>query len=1433
MSQAHLLYPSLHDFAYFKNWSDDIKKLASIIIKESWSKGKENPFWLLDNYIRELYVFILRIKPESLVFSDGKSKIKKAYFTTNLYSKSHKGEYDMIFAVFIKDEIGRDTPYIFEKWELYSKINDTSVTLPISISFTPSTDLYSTSDIFFPTLPIADKVEYIASETKRLVYEDENLDDISLMNDLNKLPMVISEAITKVKMSRLRAVPCVDELSEISFLLPIQFPGEPLPSFTILLKRMFNGPVEDEGRYPQDLSLCEYIFIGVLPLEIAYIHARLYQPIESSWLLACQGHFRDAPIAMPYGSAAHQPSDPQQTPDSAANSSVFHTPMQNTPYAANGHSRVPNTPTLRPRDLKETMSLQKGHAKTPSQPTPAVKDNSVPYTQLTPAQARRPNHILSTASKNARAPHLSELTKAITSYQDRRRLKSGDPSASHPVSRSRYSYGGYHHSKETNNEAPATSQEMRKSLLGLMNSTDRASLEAKAEQEDATDLSLNGSRDEDEDVNYNAIYDKSGSFKADLKHDNIYDSTEGASLRENPAGLTKSRGPTLGAPHDISPQELLYGHAHAKPRVVRDTSNSLKPVSVTAPHLVRDSSFALSDFHDSELASETMDTDQLSGTYSATVLDRGISKDSYSHCDTIPDHNSIRPSFATEAPRPSDAVYSASSADSHTPEESPRASSAASAILSENVLTAQNYTMNFPITNNTPFSSFFLGSTASSELDGEPVVIEGEEVEVSDKGKDKDNKDKDKKDKRLSIAKLLSFSRDKSASKDSGDHPAVNESSPKKKAAEQLQNNKAQDTQSSPLIDKQTQEDNKLVVSSDSPREDKKEETSDSNKKAWRHSGMFKKNWEKKVISNEGVSEASAVSALESEPLDSVHEKHDDEIPPVRPQSIRNPSVVDGIVDPPLSPAPVPESIPEPPVKEEPKVKPSFFQAVTRRISPRTSNSPRTDTVKSPLLAYKGPFYSYEDVVQNRVFVAGMDMQCKEKYLKDADFAHKFGMDKKTFDALPQPQKDTKKKILGLHSTSSGVLPSTNAAPPAQPKAAGSNTTKSSATPSPEESPRTATKSKLTDRFTSFLKRSKDPASAQKPQPTEPTATIPVTQAPSQNKQIATKAAYDSASPIEVKVAEPIAPAITPAPVSKPPEPSTPVPTKDVEPKPEAYKDSINDVLNTIRMMKENRPSPNASPVTSPPITGRGVQPVPSTPTPTSPIAPSPTKTIEPIEAIPPLATATSATPRKEIKVVSRSNKSPNITSTSSRSLNGNQSSPAAGTTSDDIPIPANSSSSALDVTRRNPRALSSRVLSSTPKDQSPADPPSLPSSPSPSTPATPSLSSPPLSPLARASPISNQPSSGSKPNKNTSDTTTKSPANDSSNGSHVNESNIYYSYNDIIQNKIPGLDSKNKEKYLDDDDFRTIMVIIYTCISIHILYADRQTPYMNIYSPF
>ena len=1386
------MYPSLHDFAYFKNWSDDIKKLASIIIKESWSKGKENPFWLLDNYIRELFVFILRVKPEALVFSDGKAKIRKAYFTTNLYSKSNKGEYDMIFAVFIKDEVGRDTPYIFEKWELYSKINDTSVTLPISISFTPSTDLYRTSDIFFPTLPIADTVEYIASETKRLIYEDENLDDISLMNDLNKLPMVISEAINKVKMSRLRAVPCVDELSEISFLIPIEFPGEALPSFTILLKRMFNGPVEEEGRYPQDLSLCEYIFIGVLPLEIAYIHARLYQPIESSWLLACQAHFRDAPIAMPYGSASHQPSDPQQTPDSAANSSVFHTPMQNTPYAANGHSRVPNTPTLRPRDLKETMSLQKGHTKTPLQPTPAVKNNSVPYTQLTPAQARRPNHIMSTASKNARAPHLSELTKAISSYQDRRRLKSGDPSASLPVSRSRYSYGGYHHSKETNNEAPATSQEMRKNLLGLMNSTDRASLEAKAEQEDATDLSLDGSRGDDEDVNYNAIYDKSGSFKADLKHDNIYDSTEGASLRENPSDLTKSRGPTLGAPHDVSPQELLYGHAHAKLRVVRDTSNSLKPVSVTAPHLVRDTSFALSDFHDSELAS---DTDRLSGNYSASVLDRGISKDSYSHCDTIPDHNSIRPSFATEAPRPSDAVYSASSADSHTPEESPRAPSAASIVLSENVLTAQNYTMNFPITNNTPFSSFFLGSTASSELDGEPVVIEGGEVEVSSKDKGNDNKDKDKKDKRLSIAKLLSFSRDKGASKDSGDHPAVKESPSKKPSSR---------------TDTQPQEDNKLIASSDSPREDNKEETSDSNKKAWRHSGMFKKNWEKKVISNEGVSEASAVSALESEPLDSVHDKRDDEIPPVRPQSIRNPSVVDDVVD--LSPTPVPEPIPETPVKEEPKVKPSFFQAVTRRISPRTSNSPRTDTVKSPLLAYKGPFYSYEEVVQNRVFVAGMDVGCKEKYVKDADFVHKFGMDKKTFDALPQPQKDTKKKILGLHSTSSGVLPSTNAAPPTQPKAAGSNTTKSSATPSPEESPRTATKSKLTDRFTSFLKRSKDPASAQKPQSTEPTATIPVTQAPPQNKQVVTKAADDSAPPNEVKVAEPVAPVITPAPVSRAQEPSTPIPTKHVEAKPEAYKDSINDVLSAIRMMKENRPSPNASPATSPPITGRSAQLIPSAATSTTP---SPTKTIEPIEAIPPLATANSATPRREITVLSRSNKSPNITSTSSRSLNGNQSSPAAaaaGTTSDDIPIPANSSPSALDVTRRSPIVVSSRLLS-TPKDQSPVEPPpSLSPSPSPSTPATPSLSSPPLSPLARASPLSNQPSSGSKADKPTYDTNaTKSPVDDSSsNGSHANESNTFYSYNDIIQNKVPGIDSKNKEKYLNDDDFRTIMVILY-----------------------
>jgi hypothetical protein len=298
-------------------WKDYLPRLAQISQSEQWNKGSNNPYYFLNQYLNELYRIVITIQNNNvLTFSTNE---KYACFATNLFMKSasssssdNNDNSNMIYALLFRkktkgaavtDEnvspttqiiisgVQQNNEYALKGWFTATELENFGLSaLPLPLSFDlfnkPETILNFQNDMFYPAIPIADPVSSIVSEITRLVKIDASMNQLlgHIGQDIGRiLTSNVTQALIDVRRNRYRALPCVDDTHGMSFLIPVIVPSlhPTSASFAMVVKMMFL----DSDEHVVSSSNTEYIYTGCMNLEAAYIRARLFNTIESQWLV--------------------------------------------------------------------------------------------------------------------------------------------------------------------------------------------------------------------------------------------------------------------------------------------------------------------------------------------------------------------------------------------------------------------------------------------------------------------------------------------------------------------------------------------------------------------------------------------------------------------------------------------------------------------------------------------------------------------------------------------------------------------------------------------------------------------------------------------------------------------------------------------------------------------------------------------------------------------------------------------------------------------------------------------------------------------------------------------------------------------------------------------------------------------------------------------
>lgn len=296
-----LLSETIFDFAYFPCWEKHLHELSQLVQPEQWDNGTDS-FYVLSNYLQKYFVSVQRCHKrfKNIIVFDGQ---KNLYVNINLISKKSPSDYILMkFARNTHSTISK--PFVFSRfvignaayWDDQEKKVLTSLE---AIDFSKPREGESSEDevdvfedIFHPSIMLYSSIDSISNEIERTLHERNDelsrrlLNESSDVDSLGQLTSCIKQALFEARRNRSRVVPCVDHFDELSLLIPVAVPCSSEPTFCIMLKRALKAECRESyvAQSRRVEYMYDYLYVGCLSLEQAYIRARLYNTVESYWL---------------------------------------------------------------------------------------------------------------------------------------------------------------------------------------------------------------------------------------------------------------------------------------------------------------------------------------------------------------------------------------------------------------------------------------------------------------------------------------------------------------------------------------------------------------------------------------------------------------------------------------------------------------------------------------------------------------------------------------------------------------------------------------------------------------------------------------------------------------------------------------------------------------------------------------------------------------------------------------------------------------------------------------------------------------------------------------------------------------------------------------------------------------------------------------------
>lgn len=1084
-------------------WKDYLPRLAHISETEKWNKGLDNQYFL-NSYLNELYRIVTNFQNNNvLTFSMTQ---KYACFATNLFMTSSSSDNNMIYALLFRKKSkdvdenatptinGLKTEYALKGWFTASELEPFGLSaLPLPLSFDlfnkPETVLNFQNDMFYPAIQIADPISSIVSEIARLVKIDASMNQLlGHIDDIGSvLTTSVTQALVEVRRNRYRAIPCVDDTNGMSFLIPVTILSvNPFSaSFAMVLKMMFL----DSNEYVVSSSNTEYIYTGCMNLEAAYIRARLFNTIESQWLVevredvvAVAGNSNElsVPMTQPviaptftlhdqaevsddeisiYDEVVEEPDEQVSTNDVEVIGIAPEGP-ENDEEAESSETETDETVSPRggmPGDLQAIIVKRLGQLRPVSMRNPLadaeiktarssksiqslkslksarnVKHHPVVDTRVVQTETesvsntptRKPAKSVPGIRQSGDDIHIEELSAAIHTFQQKRaaspgrlELTSDNLANTRLPSRGRHSTGTSMGpiSFNVDKQAMPSSSDLRKSLLAMMNENpvvmDGHSTAITKDASPLMGILKTSEGKSPKPIRSRISFGPSTPGANRVAKDTITSAADGE-------GIAMSSSYILSDFHDDSPTisvnlfaneskqtdaevalapesdpdsgDVNTNEIEEDVRVIATNSSRLDPGTQKIVDTYKDE---ILDDADIQQAEDSVYFEPESEPAEKTIVDKSAVEETFLPPDENSDFvNTVltpHPSFTTRAPdfqslnKNHKAATKAKKFDKVG--SSAERVSAPISPLSTPVSTSANHQMVFPVATYAPFQQ---APTATSSLSKKWSSISSSfrSSKTTEQTVESSSKDPSPKSKKSSFAAFMSRSK-------------VTLS----------------DTTSSPksviVVEPPNQIESTVIASTPSA-----------------------------VINAE-----SRVAAKTCTP-DKVHVKpQSDSIPQEVTVSKFGLSNPDNNVDEPATPITASKPgilkriaskmLPKTPKTgtkvtniqsaETPTARRSFrlFTPTTPKTTSKLNsarNIPNA-SVSTVSATDAGPFYSYEDLVQNRI--ADIDINNKEKYLDDESFVNKFGMSKASFFLLSDAEKDCKKKLKSLHASSSGVLP--------------------------------------------------------------------------------------------------------------------------------------------------------------------------------------------------------------------------------------------------------------------------------------------------------------------------------------------------------------------------------------------------------------------------